>query len=766
MKRRPKSGNAQEQPTLGELIVQTGRHAGARRPLAGPLVLIGRAPGCDVRLQMEGVEPRHCLLASTPDGVVLRDLETQVGTLVNGDRVQSILLCEGDLVAVGSVQFRVHSLRVHGLREPRRRETLSADEEAALRDAWRVQAAAVAAQQIAVEEESLRLEQRQNAFEKQEEQVAAHLEEKRRRLIGLTEEAKAEREALDKDRAAYETYVASIKGDLTEAQRELMEGQRKVEKERTRLSDFNQRLKARWHRFWLAERGKFRGRQAELAGQIQRFEENIAAHQAEEEALAARRLRFNALYEFGRGALREAWSKLRQEQQRWKHRRGKERAALKIRERDLENAERQLVHAQNLFLMDQKAWDAKKQTLDVELRGIDARIDNHRLRIQDLRRLQSGLREQTQPEKSNEGQAPQPQTENAETANGLALSAASGGTDKSTTATDNWQENVHALQALAASLADQRLELIEQWQRLALVYRAWQGEKEEAAAELEELGGRLMQQGKTLADKEQQQRTVEADLRRQNEDVLHLRHQMIGWRARLRSKEHAWEGDRSRLLAEIRHRESLAEQQHGALVDLRQRWSKLRRQEVERLHGDREELEKLRREVLQARQDLALRTSALEDEKRHLAEKAIALEHFRQELMQKTEQASAERKLERFRRRWLTQNTLALRHLAQEREALREELALLNARCAEVSQRADELSNAEAQLVEKRNAWEHQQALAHTRQTRLQEELRHSELQRSLAEQQYHKMRDEVERIARSLFTEPEPPAWSREMAA
>jgi hypothetical protein len=39
-------------------------------------------------------------------------------------------------------------------------------------------------------------------------------------------------------------------------------------------------------------------------------------------------------------------------------------------------------------------------------------------------------------------------------------------------------------------------------------------------------------------------------------------------------------------------------------------------------------------------------------------------------------------------------------------------------------------------------------------------------MQRNLSEQQYQNMRDEVERIARSLFAEPDPPAWSGELAA
>src|SRR5947209_1915884 len=40
---------------LGELVLQNGRLSGARRPLAGPLTLIGQVAGCDVRLAVEGV---------------------------------------------------------------------------------------------------------------------------------------------------------------------------------------------------------------------------------------------------------------------------------------------------------------------------------------------------------------------------------------------------------------------------------------------------------------------------------------------------------------------------------------------------------------------------------------------------------------------------------------------------------------------------------------------------------------------------------------
>lgn len=751
---------------LCELVVRNGRHAGARVPLTGPVTLVGRGAGCDIRLQMEGVDGRHCLLAHTAMGLVLRDLQSQRGTLVNGERAQIVGLANEDVITVGPVEFLVQGLAEPG-KEP------APKEDTAARDAWRVQTAAVAAQQAALELQEAHLEQQRRAFEQQQEQLATHLEEKRRKLLALTEEARAEREALDRDRAAYESQVNKIKDDLTEGQRELMEGQRKIQKERERLSDMNQRLKARWHRFWLAERKKLRASQAELAEQAQLLGERINDLRAEEERLEARRLRFNTLYEFGRGQLRDAWARVRKEQFQWKHRRGKERAALKVRERDLETAERQLVKAQHFFLLDKKAWDARKLVLETEHTGLEKRVENHRLRILDLRKLNEGLSgPQAAPDANNPTafigavQTESPVQENpiAPAASDL-IKAQEFAAPTRPEAAPADAENIQQLQVLASSLSDQRLELVEQWQRLTLLYRAWQREKDQASLELENLARKLLDQGQALARKESDQHSVEENLKTQQEELGKLRHQMIAWRTRLRTREQTWEGERARLLTETRHRVSLADQEHTALVEMRQRWTKRQQEEKGRIQADQLELEQRRQQVQQARQELTLRTAALEDEKRILTEKALALEQFRQEITQKTNQPNADRKLERFRRRWVTQNTLALRHLASERESLQKELADLDNRAVELHRRGEAVQAAETELLRKQAAWEYHQNLTEARQNRMREELRHAEQQRALFEQQYQQMREEVERIARSLYAEPEPPT-RKELAA
>src|SRR5207247_10645531 len=93
-----------DQPELG---VQNGRLRGARRPLALPLTLLGREAGCEIRLNVDDVSPLHCAVVRTSGGLQLRDLQSETGTLVNGERITTCTLRDGDRIAVGPFRFRV-----------------------------------------------------------------------------------------------------------------------------------------------------------------------------------------------------------------------------------------------------------------------------------------------------------------------------------------------------------------------------------------------------------------------------------------------------------------------------------------------------------------------------------------------------------------------------------------------------------------------------------------------------------------------------------
>lgn len=76
-------------------------------PVQRPVVLVGRHPECDIRIDLPKISRRHCCLALAYDRVVIRDLGSRNGLRVNGSVVDESLLHPGDTVAIGPLLFRV-----------------------------------------------------------------------------------------------------------------------------------------------------------------------------------------------------------------------------------------------------------------------------------------------------------------------------------------------------------------------------------------------------------------------------------------------------------------------------------------------------------------------------------------------------------------------------------------------------------------------------------------------------------------------------------
>jgi hypothetical protein len=580
--------------------------------------------------------------------------------------------------------------------------------EPAADNAARVQTAAVAAQQVALTEVEVKLGERRAALEKQEEQLAAHLEEQRLALVQLKEQTQIERASLDRDRFAFEQDVHKTTREMAAARSELTKHQQLVQNQRD----------------WL---------------------------ETHAQALAGKRLRFLTQYELGRRRLHEAWQRLRQEQFRWKHRRGQERAALKVRQLDLEGAQQRLAEAQRLLAKERRTWENARAVLQSEIIGVDARVSNHRAKILELQaesaRLECTVRaaHELNAEAAQAPGQPQPPSLATDSRVPALVDGAR-------------QGRIDDLQGMAGDLADQRLQLVEQWHRLSHFQLQWETQRHQAARELDELAQRLVANGQLLTQREHAGFQADQVLRQRHDELVQIRQEMIAWHARLRVREGAWDGERNRLLIDVRGREELAERHLQTLVNVRQRWAKRRRDELEKLVAQHQTLEDVRRE--QSRQYLALadQTTALETAKRILAEKALALEQYRREILANGKHANAPRRLERLRRRWITLNASAIRAAAQERQALRATLLILDERLGELQKRSDLLAQVEADLVEKQTSWEHKQTLSAARQGRLQHELHRAEAQCKVAEQQAARMREEIERIARALIDEPDPP--------
>ena len=80
--------------------------AGQRISIADELI-VGRAKGCGVRIQDPRVSRCHARISMTEDGVLVEDLGSPNGTVVNGLRVARQVLTEGDLIAFGQHRLRV-----------------------------------------------------------------------------------------------------------------------------------------------------------------------------------------------------------------------------------------------------------------------------------------------------------------------------------------------------------------------------------------------------------------------------------------------------------------------------------------------------------------------------------------------------------------------------------------------------------------------------------------------------------------------------------
>jgi pSer/pThr/pTyr-binding forkhead associated (FHA) protein len=93
---------------MAELIIQSGKLRGKRLILPDKEVLIGRDEDCHVRLTSSLISRKHCALTSTPEGLWVRDLSSQNGTIVNDVPItEPTLLKPGDVLQLGAILFQV-----------------------------------------------------------------------------------------------------------------------------------------------------------------------------------------------------------------------------------------------------------------------------------------------------------------------------------------------------------------------------------------------------------------------------------------------------------------------------------------------------------------------------------------------------------------------------------------------------------------------------------------------------------------------------------
>jgi hypothetical protein len=700
---------------VGELVVQNGRQTGARRPLATPLTLIGQAPGCDVRLNVEGVSPLHCVIVQTPAGPLVRDLGAEPCTRVNGKLVRAQTLRHGDRVEVGPFQFALE------LADPAEVEY----------EPLRIQAAAVAAQQAALDEEEGRLEQRATTLEKQEAQLAGHLEERQRRLEekearfqeareAFEAECRAAREALDEERAA-------VVQERTSASQERVAASR----ERARLLALRGRLRQRWRRHFAAREAALSRREAEVASEQQRLTR-------ERERVTQFQLRVNGELELGRRQLRQDWQELGLAQQGWEVTLNREQAERQRQAGALAEAERCLAEAQ-------QRWQQGQADRVREAQGLDARITNARARLAEVEQ-QLGRPPAFEP------LPPAPPTPVA-----LAPGAQT---------CEEPSETSGFLRLLAGQLGDQRHHLIEQWEKLLAVHERWHAERARAVADLEGQARALARREQAVEERDQRLQAGQGELQRRQEELSRLRQALEGWRARLAVEEASGRAERARVLAEIEAQERAVAVRARELEEDQRLHQERCQEEQEELQEVCDRWEELRRQyhvlwgALQKRQEVLVR------QERESAARTLALERYHEELLARSPSAArAESRIQRLRQREAGRLEEIGRALEVQLQKLHEEATRVSEQAAGLEQRETDLGQRQAGVQRQEEAWQERRAAAAQEQEQARRELHQLRARQALDGRLLAALREEVERMARLLIEEGEPAGVAQQAA-
>jgi pSer/pThr/pTyr-binding forkhead associated (FHA) protein len=74
---------------------------------AGSVKTLGRSTGAEFIVDAALVSRLHCQLSASAEALQVKDLDSTNGTFVNGQRVRTARLQDGDRLSVGRLQLRV-----------------------------------------------------------------------------------------------------------------------------------------------------------------------------------------------------------------------------------------------------------------------------------------------------------------------------------------------------------------------------------------------------------------------------------------------------------------------------------------------------------------------------------------------------------------------------------------------------------------------------------------------------------------------------------
>jgi pSer/pThr/pTyr-binding forkhead associated (FHA) protein len=103
-------GLVQELTKAAWLAVEAGRLRGRQYRIEGATATIGRAEENPIGLFGDpGVQPRHAVITKNGANFTIRNLAVQEGTFVNGNRIETVELRDGDRIKISDYEMSFHS---------------------------------------------------------------------------------------------------------------------------------------------------------------------------------------------------------------------------------------------------------------------------------------------------------------------------------------------------------------------------------------------------------------------------------------------------------------------------------------------------------------------------------------------------------------------------------------------------------------------------------------------------------------------------------
>jgi chromosome segregation ATPase len=589
----------------------------------------------------------------------------------------------------------------------------------------RIQAAAVVAQQAALDEQELRLVDREAALGRQEEQLAARLEDQRRQLLDLQDQITEARSALREKRAAHAALAEQQQKELATAREEAAESLRSAKGERRRLFDLRRRLIQRGRRHWQARRKEADARDAQLHQQMDRLA-------ADREAFVAQVEQVNGQTELDKRRLRDAWGQFERERREWQDRRDAETAAAAAQVRDLARRAKAVAAAERKIVVDRTELGRELADRRIELEQLETRIGNARWRL--LEQQGEAIGHETRDTRHEELPLVSPVTSLVPSPSELEMAL---------------QRRTETLTRAADELADQRLHLTEQVERLLRTQQAWHADRNAALRDLETIGIRFEARELDLDRRGRELQAARAGVRAEYQSAAQLRLRLEAERVRLEARDAERRTALDARWSELDTRERVLLAQEDNWRSLLRRWGRRRRIEIQRLRAEHEACRAERGEWVAARTVWLRLTARLRDERRIVAARALAVEQWRSE---SAKDPVAAKRMERLERQWFSQCESMANDLSRLQATIKTEAGRLDERSRQVRQDIVALEARAAVLDNRAAEIEREEQVVAAERERTGGDLDAARARQDAAEARAAAARDEAERLARLLI--------------